>query len=263
MSKFTSIAKALGIALAIFIVLMMISGIMFVGNFFTDSKGEENLIIKTIDDANFDTLDLDVDYVDLKVTVSDEFRLETNIKDISLENMGSSLKIASKLKFKWKNKNKVINLEIPRDLILKKVNLEIGAGKIDIYNLEADNWNVSLGVSKTYFSNIKSSGKARIENGMGALELDNCNFNTLDLKNGMGSSVVKATLGDNVRMENGLGSIDLNILDELDNFDIKLSNGMGSVTVNDKEIDENIVMTGSKKLELENGLGSINIHFIS
>lgn len=263
MSKFTSIAKALGIALAGFIIFMLISGIMFVGNFFTDSKGEENLIIKTIDDVNFDTLNLDFDYVDLEVTVSNEFRLATNIKDITLENIGSGLKIASKSKFKWKNKNKVIKLEIPRDLILKKVNLEIGAGKIDIYDLEATDWNVSLGVSKTYFNNIKSSGKGKIENGMGSLELDNCNFNTLDLKNGMGSSVVKATLGDNVRMENGLGSIDLNILDELDNFNIKLSNGMGSVTVNDKEIDENIVTTGLKKLELENGLGSINIHFVS
>ena len=261
MSKVAGLAKALGIALAAFIICMIIYSLLFVASLFMGIKDDSNLQEKKITNMNIAALDLDLGFVNLNMEAGSEFKVETNIKNIEIKEYEHKLKISTENSVGIMNRNRTINITIPEHLDLETIDLDIGGGNITVKNIVAKSYNVSLGMSKANFDNITATEKIKFDNGMGSIKVTNSTFSNLDFSNGIGSAKLEAFLGGKTILENGVGSLEAIILNQKKNYTIDISNGLGSVRIDGEDISQKKVGTGEKELNLDNGVGSVDIKF--
>lgn len=263
MSRVVSLAKALGIALAAFIIFTIISSLLFVTNIFSSNKDESDLTRHEVIKENIMALDLDFSNVNLNIEAGDDFTVDTNIRNLEIKEYEHKLKMSTSGFFFGKSNNKTINITVPKDWNLEQVKLDIGGGDILIKDITAREWDLSLGMSKTILDNVTSLNKATIENGAGYLEANNCTFYNLDFQNGLGSAKLVTTLNGQADFDNGLGSVEASISDSKDNYTIEISNGLGSVNINDETVSDGQLGHGSKKISIDNGMGAVEIKFIN
>lgn len=261
MNRVVYIAKALGIALATFIIFIIVYSLLFVVSLFMANKKETNLQERIINNQNIIALDLDFTSVSLNNKAGDTLKVETNIKNIEIKEYERKLKISAETPFPSDPNNKIINITIPQDLTLERFKLNVGGGNINIENITSVDWDISLGMSKASFDNIAATGKVKIDNGVGSIEITNSTLNNLDLDNGFGAAKLEASLTGKTKLDNGLGGMNVTILDKKDNYTIDVDNGLGSVNIDGVTIDQERLGSGEKTLSLNNGLGSINIKF--
>ena len=263
MSKFVGIAKALGIALAGFIIFMLISGIMFVANIFHSNKDESDLTRHEVIKESIMALDLDFANVNLYIETGDDFTVNTNIRNLEIKESEHKLKMSTSGFFISKSNNRTINITVPKDLNLEQVKIDIALGKVSIKDITARELDLSLGMAKTILDNISSLNKATIENGAGYFEANNCTFNNLDFQNGLGSAKLAVALNGQTAFDNGLGSVEARILDSKDNYTIDINNSVGAVNVLDEAVSNGQLGQGSKRMSIDNGMGTVDIKFIN
>ena len=79
---------------------------------------------------------------------------------------------------------------------------------------------------------------------------------------GVGKSTITANITGNSKIDSGVGSLNLNILDSKDNYKLKLSKGIGTIKVNNEEVKDNETFgNGFHTLTIDGGVGEININF--
>lgn len=261
MNRVVYIAKALGIALATFIIFIIVYSLLFVVSLFMVNKKETNLQERIINNQNIIALDLDFASVNLNIKAGDTLKVETNIKNIEIKEYERKLKISTETPFLFGPNNKTINITIPQDLTLERFKLNVGGGNINVENITSVDWDISLGMSKASFDNITAPGKVKADNGVGSIEITNSTLNNLDLDNDFGAAKLEASLTGKTKLDNGLGGMNVTVWDKKDNYTIDVDNGLGSVNIDGESIDQERLGSGQKTLSLNNGLGSINIKF--
>ena len=84
--------------------------------------------------------------------------------------------------------------------------------------------------------------------------------NNLNLNVGVGNCNISAILKGNSVIEAGVGQLNIDLLDSIDNYKIKLTKGIGDITINDTKItDNNTFGNGNKNISLVGGIGPISI----
>ena len=64
------------------------------------------------------------------------------------------------------------------------------------------------------------------------------------------------------KIDIGVGSFYLNVLDNISNYKLKLNKGIGTIKVNDEEIkNDTTIGAGDNIINISGGVGSINIDF--
>lgn len=263
MSKLVSLAKVFGIALATFIIFMVISSLLFVANIFHSNKDESDLTRHEVIKESIMALDLDFANVNLYIETGDDFTVNTNIRNLEIKESEHKLKMSTSGFSFGKSNNRTINITVPKDLNLEQVKIDTALGKVSIKNITAREWDLSLGMAKTILDNISSLNKATIENGAGYFEANNCTFNNLDFQNGLGSAKLAVSLNGQTTFDNGLGSVETRILDSKDNYTIDINNSMGAVNVLDEAVSNGQLGQGSKRMSIDNGMGTVDIKFIN
>lgn len=79
---------------------------------------------------------------------------------------------------------------------------------------------------------------------------------------GVGKFSLDAKVLGNSDIEQGVGSMDLNLIGTSDDYQIYVDKGLGSVNIDGKNVkdDENFG-NGINKIDIDGGVGSINIDF--
>ena len=86
----------------------------------------------------------------------------------------------------------------------------------------------------------------------------------LELDQGVGKVYVNAYLRGTSKIEGGVGKLDINLLGGKDNYRIVVEKGVGSIKVDGNAVgNENIIGSGNSKVNIEGGVGEININFKS
>lgn len=124
---------------------------------------------------------------------------------------------------------------------MQELELDLGAGNVEIDYLE---------VTK----------EATINGGAGNLVINNSAIKDLELDMGIGTLELTSTLlGDN-EISCGVGEVTINLLG--DDYQIEVDKGIGTTTIAGEKIrDGEIYGEGRNKLEIDGGIGSINIDF--
>lgn len=232
------IKRTFAYILAIFLIVGILSLIYGVICFFAEILNNniknnvkiENNVNTEVIDVNFEKenikkLDIDLNYTDLNILKGEELKFESSDKSIDIKEENNEIKIAekninSKISFGINNKKNTLNIYVPENMKFENVKISAGVGTIEIENLKTDN---------------------------------------LKLEGGVGNIFIKTKVDNMAKIEAGVGKINLNILNDPKDINLKIERGLGQIYFNDNKLEEEQIGDGKVKFEIEGGVGKIEI----
>ena len=265
MKNFQQIIKYLALAFAIYLIFNILSGIMYgvssISNIFVDDKE----VIENLKDlkVNKDTILLDIDLSSTNVTIKsgESFKVETNNKYINTKQDNNKLYIKEKSHY-INNTNNELIIYIPNNYLFDKVSIETGAGKVYIDLLSTKELYLTLGAGKVSINNLNVLDKAEIEGGAGEVNIKGTDINNLNLEMGVGKLSLTSKLSGNNEIDSGIGALNLNLMGTLEDYTISVDKGIGVTKIDGKDIEDSKKYgRGNNKIDIDGGIGSINIDF--
>lgn len=249
-------------------IILTISGVI-IGARFSDIFDRIGNRLTDLDDLSLNDLtfsknydgvekiELDVSYGNVEIIYSESESVKVDILSRSIQNSYSCDLTNGTLKLKTKNRNKFsfgdndinIKLYIPEGVTFEKFDIQIGACNLYADKIMASKLSIEVGAGNLDIKDIVSD-KCKVECGLGNIDIKSIDVKeSLDIDCGMGS--VKASMfGDreefNYKVECSLGNVD---------FDGK---SYASFINSVKETGN-----GEKKINIECGMGNVDISFIN
>lgn len=137
-------------------------------------------------------------------------------------------------------------LYVPAKVELEKVEIELGAGKASVSDIYAED--------------------VKIQVGAGELILEDAEFEKVKVEVGAGKCTITGDVTDEIKAECAMGSLELKLKGEEEDFDYDIEAVSGSISVDNKEYsglakEKEIDNDADKKMELECAMGSIEVRF--
>ena len=255
MSIIGKIIKIFAIVFAICLIAGIILGITNVVDgieYFTNDNNEENnTVINSNVGDNKLNLDIELAYSSLKIVTGEEYKIESNNEELKISEDENTIFIKDKKKL-FNTKNRSVTIYLPDDREFNNINIEAGAGKIEI--LKGNNISFDLGAGLTVIDELYISNSADINAGAGSFTIKRGNINNLDLDMGVGDTLINSILKGNNKINSGIGKLEINLLDSIDNYTFDIDKGIGEIRINNKDNG-----TGQNKIYIDGGIGKVNI----
>lgn len=274
MTQAQKIIKYFAFGFACFLIVTIISailsGIYAIVNFLGIFKSNENIITEDlkvisneVEDINI--LELELAFTNLEIKTGDNFKVETNNSKITFKENNGIVKIKEK-KHNWFFKNNYTSdliIYIPENMInLDEVNIDAGAGKILIENLNTQELNLELGAGETKINNLNVTENCDIDGGAGKVSILSGLIKNLDFDMGVGETNLTANLTGKSDIDAGVGNINLNLLGNKENYQIEIDKGLGIVDLDGENLNTNKVYgSGENYLKIDGGVGNIKVDF--
>lgn len=281
MTFWQKVIKYLAIALAIFLIVNIIGailsiigiigGIAFFTNTITDVKEEivqespeyleqPEVITDNINIEDIVKFEIEVKYSNLEIKKGD-FKVESNDTNVKCTQKGNEL-IVKETGNNWlrnKEGNKVI-IYIPENKEFNEIEIDTGAGNIEIESLNTKDLSFSIGAGKVVINNLKVTNEAEIDGGAGKVDILSGEICNLNLDMGIGEFNICTKLLGNNDIEQGMGKLTIKLTDSQENYTIRTRKGMGTITIDGKEAQNNSINgNGQNILNIEGGMGAIEI----
>ena len=218
----------------------------------------------------FNEVDVDVSIANVTVTSGDDYTLfissDTTLGGYSLD---------------WEIKNGVLKIKDSGSAGHVQINnwddfkniFGVNASAMDVTitvpdGEELDTLKVKTGLGDVFLSQLYMEKKLEAETGMGDIECYEVRaWDEVDLESGMGDvtlSVSEPYSGVEFDAKTGMGTIEAQIDCLEKDWDYEAKTGMGTVTVNgdSRGAKAERKSKGDYKLELESGMGDINLYFV-
>lgn len=262
MTSTQKVIKYVSLAFAIFLIYIIFSaifsGISMVSEAVNPKYNNDIEVIKgdkkeLKDDIK--TLKVKLSTTNFSIKAGDKLYIETNNDKIKYGIKNNELIITDKSNFKI-NKNNYLDLYLPIDLTLDSLDIEAVAGKVIIDSIISNDIDLKLGTGKTVINKVISN-ELDVEGGAGSIEIKG-QINDLDFDMGVGSCKLNLEILNNAEIDAGIGKIDLNLIG--DNYKFKVNKGIGKITINNNEMKDNTITgTGTSFIDIDGGIGEINI----
>lgn len=259
MSSTTKIIKYFAIALASVLIVSIITGGVFLINsiFGLKTNDDSPVVSYQLDATLSDYLEIDLKATNLIIENNDTFSIQTNNDYIKVTNREGKLVIKEERKNYFNNKTYVLRLNLP-DIIFNEIEIDAGAGTIEINNLNVLELSLDLGAGKVVIDNLNVTNEISIDDGAGEINLTKSNLTNLDLVMGVGKCTINSILVGNSEIDAGVGELNLNLIDN--NYRFKVNKGVGKISLNNQELKNNgSYGTGINNLFIDGGVGNINI----
>lgn len=152
---------------------------------------------------------------------------------------------------------------IPEDMIaIDETKIQTGAGKINIEKLNTQSLYLELGAGDVYIENVIATGETKIDGGVGKTELKSCEINNLKANLGMGEFTFSGKLTGKSKIDSGVGAINIDLIDNKNNYKIGVNKGLGNVTLDGQKLEtDRVYGIGENYLDIDGGIGEIKIDF--
>ena len=230
-------------------------------SFFADEDDQDDYDAEELFDEDFSfqsqdikRINFDLKNVDLTIEENDSddqvrIQIENSGKnDISVKNNNGTLEIKDhRSKIGKTTKNIDVALDIPADLELEDVLVELGVGDVEIEKLLVK-----------YTLNMKL--------GTGDVEIERLSAGTLDVSCGVGNlEIEKLRLEGSASIEGGVGDTRIGMLANENDFNYEISTGVGDVRIFDSEFRglggaKKISNGSDKEIVIHSGVGDMEIY---
>lgn len=271
MTSAQKIIKYLALCLATFLIFLIISSLL--GVFYSVSKildiqKDNEVTMDKMSTVNFKTddissLDINLLFTNLIIKQGNNLHVETNNEKVHFDEENNSLKIKedSRNWLSQNNKGDLI-LYLPENSQFKTVEIQVGAGKIQIENLVTDFLSLELGAGETSIQRLNVSENCKIESGAGKVSLLDGRIKNLDLDLGVGKFELTSSLLGSNKINAGIGSLELNLLGNKKDYLIKADKGIGTIHVDEAVVsDDSTIGTGENTIKIDGGIGNIDVSF--
>lgn len=269
MIKAQKVIKYIAIGFAIFLIVNIISlaayGIVSIGNIFNNN--ENNTItegFKNIKTKNkVSKLEIETKGVGITIKKGDKFKIETDNKDIKTKESNNKLLIIEDNN-NWFNKTDYTELIIyvPNDYQFDEVSIDNGAGKIEVDTLNTQKLDLDLGAGKVNITNLSVFEEADIDGGAGEINITSSSIKNLDLDLGLGKVNLNSSLYGFNEIDGGIGELIINLIGTENDYQIKANKGLGKITINDEKIQSDTSYgNGNNLIDISGGIGNISINY--
>ncbi len=260
--SFVNVIKALAYLLAFFIIITMVTSLIFVVNLFTGSNSSMKMQSIYKDDKIINNLDISLKATSLEIVDSKDFSVDTNNSKIKITYENGTLKIHEKGTPSFNTSDLVLKISLPSASNFKTVKVEMGAGKTHIANLNTDILDLNLGAGKNLLEKIEVNTQTKIEGGAGLIEILAGTLNNVDFDLGVGKVFINASILGNSKIECGVGSVELNLLGNQESYQLNVEKEIGSIDVANKIYNnDDTIGNGKNHLKIEGGIGNIKVGF--
>lgn len=218
--------KYLAMAFAIFLTVAIFSGIVYgVLGIVTAGKliGDNSTVTtECVDNEEDFCLEIALSISNLEVRKGEKLSVETKNEKVEVAQDEHKLVITEKGRHLFERyHDREVIVYIPEDMEIKKVGISGGVGSIYVESLRAKELEMALGIGET---NIVS------------LEVENAKIST------------------------GIGEVSVGLKSKAEAYTIKTEKGIGDISLNGKSIpDHSVRGDGERKVEIDGGIGAINI----
>jgi hypothetical protein len=277
MNEFQRVIKYCAMAFAIFLAIVIISGIASAAFAIVSTVSGGKISVdhgKTIDvDKTFTdvkSLDIDNSTGNLKIIAGDEFRVvaEKVSDNFTAEVKNGKLKVSEdddEFHFLWFNvndfnsPNSKITLYVPTDFVAEDVNLDTGAGNTTIEGLHTEDLFISAGAGNIDGSELTAE-KVKIDGGVGNVSFNDVNFTDANFDCGVGNLNIDGILLGKSEFDCGVGNVDIDLIGNTEDYDLDIDSGVGTVRLNgDKISDSKIDNDADNSIKVDGGVGDVNI----
>lgn len=183
MTEMQKIIKYCALALAIFLIFIIVTTISNVGyNILektdlinnSNSKLLKNNIVISNNESEIREIDIDIKSSNIILKTAKNFKVETNNKDIKYSYEDGKVLIKQNNVNKWyfnKNNNSKLIFYIPSEISLEKINLNNNVGDVKIDFEKIFNLNIDLDVGDIFVKSMLS-GKNIIKSNIGDINLE-------------------------------------------------------------------------------------------
>lgn len=272
MTTTQKIIKYLAIAFALFLVISIFSIIFglsreIISSINSDKKDSELLEEYTTISNNVNNIEsfkIDISNDDIEIKKGEKFEVKTNDPDVKFYHENSIVKIKSDKTFSWHLSNSsrgTIIIYLPNEFNISELDLNLGAGKIDIDKLFVETLLMDLGAGTMTAKEINVYEKATINGGEGNININSGTINNLNLKLGAGNASIQSDLTGSNTLTTGVGKLNLGLSRSKDNYRFDINKGLGNIILNDFDVSEDtLIGDGETKIKINGAVGNIIIN---
>lgn len=144
---------------------------------------------------------------------------------------------------------------IPEDFVADNVTIKIGAGELDMEELEAVNCELKVGAGSISVQQLKTTEEASLDVGAGDIDISNLETLDADFDCGLGSIDVAGEINGNLIANCGMGEIALDLVGNEEDYDYYINVGMGNVSLNDDDYS----FIASRTIQNDNAIGTFDL----
>lgn len=265
MTAFQKVIQYLAMAFAVFLAVSILGGIvgavgLFGGLFDADSVADTLTVYSVASQVH--TLKVDIRVADFTIETADRFSVESNLKNLKIEEKDGVLTVTEKKTYAANYSNAVLKLYLPSDCVLDEADLVTGAGKLTVETLSAERLHLELGAGAVKIDELNASREAEIDGGAGKVEIRSGTLTDLDMDMGVGQLDLTAAVLGSSSLELGVGETRLTLLGAKEEYRISLDKGIGSATVDGEEMrDGEVYGSGVNRIDIDGGVGAIKVKF--
>lgn len=264
--KYLAIAFALFLVISIFSIIFGLSReiISSINSDKKDSKLLEEYTTISNNVNNIESFKIDISNDDIEIKEGEKFEVKTNDPDVKFYHENSKVKIKTDKTFSWHLSNSsrgTIIIYLPNEFNITELELNLGAGKIDIDKIFVETLLMDLGAGTMTAKEINVYEKATINGGTGNINIYSGTINNLNLKLGAGNASIESDLTGSNTLTTGVGKLNLGLSRSKDNYKFDISKGLGNIILNDFEVSEDILIgDGEAKIKISGAIGNIIIN---
>lgn len=271
MTTLQKIIKYCALAFAIFLVVSITSGICgalgIVSGILDGNNGKDGDAVgetKTYTvSSEIENLDIEISAAALEIVTGDSFSVESNHKYLSVTEKNGTLRIEEeKTIFGVSSNGVMVVLTVPEGFVFEDISISAGAGKVSIAALAANTLTLDLGAGATEIDWLNIQTRAKINSGTGKLTISNGELHDLSMDIGVGKLELTGKLTGRCSVDYGIGDAELTLRGNKEDYQIEIDKGVGGATLAGKSMsDDSIYGSGANRIDIDGGIGSINIEF--
>lgn len=264
--KYLAIAFALFLVISIFSIIFGLSReiISSINSDKKDSKLLEEYTTISNNVNNIESFKIDISNDNIEIKEGEKFEVKTNDPDVKFYHENSKVKIKTDKTFSWHLSNSsrgTIIIYLPNESNISELDLNLGAGKIDIDKIFVETLLMDLGAGTMTAKEINVYEKATINGGAGNINIYSGTINNLNLKLDAGNASIESDLTGSNTLTTGVGKLNLGLSRSKDNYKFDISKGLGNIILNDFDVSEDILIgDGETKIKISGAVGNIIIN---
>lgn len=264
--KYLAIAFALFLVISIFSIIFGLSReiISSINSDKKDSKLLEEYTTISNNVNNIESFKIDISNDDIEIKEGEKFEVKTNDPDVKFYHENSKVKIKTDKTFSWHLSNSsrgTIIIYLPNESNISELDLNLGAGKIDIDKIFVEILLMDLGAGTMTAKEINVYEKATINGGAGNINIYSGTINNLNLKLDAGNASIQSDLTGSNTLTTGVGKLNLGLSRSKDNYKFDISKGLGNIILNDFDVSEDILIgDGETIIKISGAVGNIIIN---
>ncbi len=158
--------------------------------------------------------------------------------------------------------NAVLTLTFPKVFVFDKVEIDTGAGRVTADSLVTARAELSFGAGDISFAALTVTDFLELEGGAGRIDIKGGAIHNLEADLGVGETRIVSALTGNCSIECGVGETRITVIGSLDFYSVRCEKGIGSATLDGDPMENGKTYgTGEERITVDGGIGTVKIVF--